>query len=276
MTSHLLKLVFPQWQGSGDRRYTYHGARLIRDRLLKAGEYEEVPVNLDDIQLENGIKGHGQILNQLKTANEIVGRSDPEKIFLIGGDCGTELAPISYLNKRYGGDLAVVWFDAHGDLNSPATSVTHNFHGMPLRCLLGDGDESLLSHCSSLLTPSQVIMAGTRELDPAEEVFIKEKSLTCASVEDMKSDMGLLVQMITSKGYRNVYAHIDLDVLYPDKYPWVQCPTEGGLDAGELMALLRDLKEELNLVGVSMLELRPAENMDICPLQELTDFCGSL
>jgi arginase len=63
------------------------------------------------------------------------------------------MAPISYLNKLYGGDLAVVWFDAHGDLNSPATSVSQNFHGMPLRCLLGDGEETLKSACFSLLRP---------------------------------------------------------------------------------------------------------------------------
>lgn len=274
MTSKQLNLVFPQWQGSGNRKDTYYGARYIRDNLLDDTAYEEVPVGLDDISgLEYGIRGYRQILCQLDSTCEILQIRKPEKLFLIGGDCGTELAPISYLNKLYGGDLAVVWFDAHGDLNSPATSVSHNFHGMPLRCLLGDGDENLKAGCFSLLRPEQVIMAGTRELDPPEEEYVREKAVSCVTVGDIRSDAGKIAGLIRDKGYHNVYAHIDLDVLYPEKYPWVQCPSENGLDAPELMAALRSLRAGLNLAGISVLELRTVENMDTSPLRELVSFC---
>lgn len=271
-----LTLVFPQWQGSGNRKDTYNGAKYIRDNLLDCAGFDEVPVSLDDIQLENGIKGHRQILGQLRSACDILRRNNPDKVFLVGGDCGTELAPISYLNKRYEGDLAVVWFDAHGDLNSPATTVSNNFHGMPLRCLLDDGDEALKAGCFSLLRPEQVIMAGIRDLDPPEQAFIEEKNIDCATVDDIKDDAGKIARMVQEKGYKNVYVHIDLDVLYPEKHPWVQCPCENGLDAPELMAALAKLKEELNIAGISVLELRPVEKMDTGPLRELIAFCKEI
>lgn len=277
MTPRLLTLVFPQWQGSGDRRDTYHGALYLRDKLLAGQALEEVPVSLDAIsETERGIRGYKQILQQLRAAGEILERARPDRIFLAGGDCGTELAPISHLNRRYGGDLAVLWFDAHGDLNSPATSVTGNFHGMPLRCLLGDGDEALVGGCFALLRPEQVIMAGTRELDPPEEAFIRETSIGCVTVGELRADPRSLVRLVEAKGYGNVYVHIDLDVLYPDKYPWVQCPCENGLDAAELLETLAELKKAFNVAGISVLELRPVGQMDDRPLKELVRFCQSL
>ena len=271
-----LTLVFPQWQGSGNRKDTYYGAMYIRDNLLDGAGREEVPVGLDNVPQEHGIRGYRQILGQLESACNILCRNNPDKVFLVGGDCGTELAPVSYLNNQYDGDLAVVWFDAHGDLNSPATTVSNNFHGMPLRCLLGDGDEALKDRCFSLLRPEQVIMAGIRELDPPEQAFIEEKSIDCATVDDIKKDAGKIVRMVREKGYRNVYVHIDLDVLYPEKHPWVQCPCENGLDTPELMAALASLKKELNVVGISVLELQPVEKMEISPLRELIDFCADI
>ena len=62
--------------------------------------------------------------------------SAPDIVVTVGGTCGVEAAPVAYLNERYDGNLAVVWFDGHGDLNSPATSPSGHFHGMVLRTLL--------------------------------------------------------------------------------------------------------------------------------------------
>ena len=58
---------------------------------------------------------------------------------MIGGTCGAEIAPVAYLNNHYESDLAILWFDAHGDLNTPKTSLSGHFHGMVLRTLLGEG-----------------------------------------------------------------------------------------------------------------------------------------
>ncbi len=277
MPSRLLRLAFPQWQGSGKRKYVYHGAKLISEELLDGAPYEEVMVSLDeDIELERGMWGYRQIHDQLADACEIIRKAKPEKIFLIGGDCGTEVAPISYLNMRYGGDLAVLWLDAHGDLNSPSTSVSNNFHGMPLRCLLGDGEESLVKQCFSILSPSQVIMGGLRSLDPPEAEFIEKYEIPCLTVSDIEADVEKVSRLIDAKGFHNLYVHIDLDVLDSEKCPWGLCRTPDGMDDNALMVLLRDLKTKLNLVGISIVELRPIENMDLDPLRELVNICNEI
>jgi arginase len=277
MSSGFLRLIFPQWQGSGKRKYVYYGAGLVRELLPAGAQYEEVPVSLeDDIRLEKGIWGYRQIFDQLASACDIIGKAGPDKIFLIGGDCGTEVAPVSYLNKRYNGDLAVLWLDAHGDLNSPTTSVTGNFHGMPLRSLLGDGEESLLGLSFSTLQPSQVIMGGLRDVDPPEADYIRINGISVLTVRDIEGDVENASRLIREKGFRNMYVHIDLDVLDSGKCPWALCITPDGIDTDMLMALLRDLKAKLNVVGISIVELRPVENMDLAPLEDLVDIAGSL
>jgi arginase len=275
--SGLLRLVFPQWQGSGKRKYVYFGSKLICEQLPAGAQSEEVPVSLaDDIRLEKGMWGYRQIYDQLVNARQIIQRDKPEKIFLIGGDCGTEVAPVSYLNKLYDGDLAVLWLDAHGDLNSPATSVTGNFHGMPLRCLLGDGEESLVKLCFSTLSPAQVVMGGLREVDPPEAEFLKMNNISVLTVGDIESDVENVSRLLFEKGFRNLYVHIDLDVLDSGKCPRALCLTPDGLDSGVLMALLQDLKKKHNVVGMSIVELRSLEGMDTRPLGELVDFGNAL
>jgi arginase len=245
--------------------------------MLTEAPYEEVEMCLDDdIKLENGIWGYRQICDQLKNACDTIIKTSPERIFLIGGDCGTELAPVSYLNKLYGGDLAVLWLDAHGDLNSPSTSSSHNFHGMPLRSLLGDGDEAIVGQCFSILQPSQVIMGGIRDLDPPEADFIRKNSTSVLTVSDIESDVEKVSRLIEAKGFHHVYVHIDLDVLDSGKCPWALCLTPDGIDTSALIALICDLKSKLDVVGISIVELRPTENMDMDPLWELVSICKDL
>lgn len=102
-----------------------------------------------------GTLGYKEVLKQLKNACTLIDGVKPDTIFTVGGDCGVELLSVSYLNKRYNGALAVIWFDAHGDLNTPASSPIKKFHGMPLRALLGEGDEEIVRQCFSKLKAGQ-------------------------------------------------------------------------------------------------------------------------
>ena len=70
--------------------------------------------------------------------------------------------------------------------------------------------------------------------------------------------------------------HIDLDVLDSGKCPWALCLTPDGMGTEVLMALIKDLKPKLNVVGISIVELRPTENMDLKPLKELIDICHDI
>ena len=89
-------------------------------------------------------------------------RELPDRPLVLGGCCCAHVGAVRELARRHG-RLAVVWIDAHGDLNSPASSPSGNAWGMPLRMLIDAGD----------VDPKDVTLLGARSLDPPEEAFIE-------------------------------------------------------------------------------------------------------
>jgi arginase family enzyme len=100
----------------------------------------------------------------------------PARVFTVAGTCGAEAAPVAYMAGRYDG-LGAVWFDAHGDLNTPASSPSGHFHGMVLRTLLGDGPHEFTDHIAHPLDPGRVLVAGARDLDGAERDYIESAGI---------------------------------------------------------------------------------------------------
>ncbi|MET8864183.1 arginase family protein [Nonomuraea sp. NPDC004580] len=149
----------PQWRGSGapTAERLKEGARLLAD-MVGAGQRVRVAVE-DDLVTTAA---------RVRTALEEVSEGF---VVTTGGDCGAELEPVAAARRRYGDRLVVVWFDAHGDLNTPVSSPSGAYHGMVLRALTGDGPVGLVA--GDPLTPRQIVLAGARDLDAAEESFIK-------------------------------------------------------------------------------------------------------
>lgn len=268
MFAECLRLWFPQWQGSGNTLELHKGALEIRDALLRPYGFTRIEVGTDTgLAVEHDILGYGPIRRQLQSAVDVISRQNPERVFTVGGGCGVELAPVSYLNQYYGGDLAVVWFDAHGDLNTPESSRSKLFHGMPLRTLLGEGDEAIVGQCVSHLVPGQVILSGCRELDPEEETYVRRYD-----VPVLDGDMASLMDAIEVKGSTNLYIHVDLDVLDPVYFPSVMCPVGGGITMEELMETLWTLKDAYNIVGFSVTEYAPGYDADVERLRDIIEY----
>ncbi|MCP3135933.1 arginase family protein [Pyxidicoccus sp. QH1ED-7-1] len=255
-----LGLFFPQWQGAGEVPALETGARRLRARLDGTGPWLEVEVpSLHPLRREDGLWGRGELLGQLGAARRLLETARPARVLTIGGDCGVEVAPVTYLNARLGGDLAVVWFDAHADLNTPDSSPSGMFHGMPLRVLLGEGDAAFVEGARPHLQPRQVFLAGVRELDPPEADFIRAHALRRFTPAELVSRPEALAQALREEGFHHVYVHMDLDVTDPGELPDVACPTPHGLALATLVSQVRALRETLTLVGASIVEYAPAE-----------------
>lgn len=266
-----VRLLFTQWQGSGTYKDLYYGAMEIKDKYLLNSEYKQVDVSLcENIVEKNSILGYDIILGQLQNAVRVLLEKDYQRIFTIGGDCAVELAPVSYLNKKYNGDMAVIWFDAHGDLNTPSSSPSKKFHGMPLRTLLGEGDEQIIRQCFSKLTIEQIILAGCRELDFPEQQYIDKNNISLVGVESIVSS-DMLTDIVKAKGYKNVYIHLDLDVLDPGCFPAVMCPTCNGLSIDNLTGTIKKLNENFNVVGFSIVEYIAGKGECIDELKKIID-----
>ncbi|WP_110946071.1 arginase family protein [Streptomyces avicenniae] len=172
----------------------------------------------------------------------------------VGGDCGVELAPIERARRQHGDGLTVVWFDAHGDLNTPASSASGAFHGMVLRTLLGDGPAALSP--TEPLSSGQVVLAGVRALDPPEARFVADRAIRHVSVAEMSTPAALLAA-VTATGAEAVYVHIDLDVLDPATFSAVGVPEPDGLSPRELTDAVRALGTRFKIAGIGLTEHQP-------------------
>ncbi len=267
-----MKLLFPQWQGSVEDKNLYTGVQLIKEELLKNVDLEEIQVSLiDNLVQKNNIIGYDVIYEQLNKAVKTIDKTSPEKIFLIGGDCSTEIAPVTYLNKKLDGDLYLLWLDAHGDLNTPESSPSKAFHGMPLRTILGEGNPAILDLCYSALSPNQLSFAGARDFDQAEIDYIEANNIINLSVAEIKNNK-IDLNYIKDKGYNNIYIHLDLDAMDPKFFPDLMLPVEKGFDFETVFKFIKDLKSKYNVVGFSIQEFSPKNKKNVKLLKELVDF----
>jgi arginase len=257
-----LRLLFPQWQGSGhERARALHGGATSLKPFLPT---DTVEVEIEDVDTEtsNKILRYADIILNAEEALELIQKATPKKLVTIGGDCGVDAAPVTYLNSIYK-DLAVVWIDTHGDLNTPESSPSKAFHGMVLRTILGEGDATLLEKLPSRLSPDQIFLAGVREFDPPELSYTEENRLKLFGIKDLETNQDALVEVMQARGFKNLHIHLDLDVLDKNEFASTCYPTANGLSVEGLLKLLALLQKDMNVVGFTMTEFAPVNKADI-------------
>ena len=173
----------------------------------------------------------------------------------IGGDCGIALAPVEHALATTGGDLAVVWFDAHPDLNTLESSPSGAFSGMVLRTLLGDGLAALVP--SVPLAADRLVLAGVRSVDDQEDAYLAGSGITRLDVAELETADGL-VAAVGATGAASVYLHIDLDVLDPAEIDGVGEPVPFGLSVAQLVQAIRAVKARYPLAGASIAGFSPS------------------
>ena len=246
--------VIPEWQGSGSSRAMRlaDGADHIRAELpVKATTVIAVPPEAGSDE-GSGILRLSS-LRAVRDATSAALKTAADRPIIIGGDCGIDLAGIQHArasNER----LAVIWLDAHADLNTATSSPSGAFHGMVLRTLLGDGPEVLLS--GEPIDAATLILAGTRALDNAELVFIEEAPLTMISPENLSADS--IRTALQNCGATAVYLHVDLDILDPAEFASIGYPEPFGVSVLTLLEVIAAAKATLPLVGAAVTEFAPA------------------
>jgi arginase len=170
----------------------------------------------------------------------------PRRPLVLGGCCCAHVGAVRGLAAR-GARVAVVWLDAHGDLNTFETSPSGNEWGMPLRMLLDDG----------VVRAADVALVGARSLDPPEAEYLRETGI------DDDVDRALV-------GTDALYVALDLDVLEPGELP-VFVPEPAGETAAELEERLRGLAARRRPAGVGLTGLLPEADPAV-----LTRFAAAL
>jgi arginase len=255
-------LMVPQWQGSSSSR----AMQLMDGAAAIAGDLPSSATTTVDVPMEAG-ESLGTGVQRLSSIAAIRDRAvaaltelsaiGDGTIVTIGGDCGVELASVGHaVASREPGSVALVWLDAHGDLNTPDTSPSGAFHGMVVRAILGEAPEPLAAAGRAKLTTGSLVLAGTRELDEPEAAFVDEEGIRVLPPERLHTP-DELVTAVESTGATAVYIHVDLDVLDPGAISGVQFPEPFGLVPDELVAAIVALRSRFELAGAGITEFAP-------------------
>jgi arginase len=136
----------------------------------------------------------------------------------------------------------VLWYDAHGDFNTPETSPSGFLGGMPLAAMVGTGNQDAVDAIGLELVPeNKVILTDGRDLDPEEAELVNNSDIiheiNLSAVDAMRWDDPL-------------YIHFDADIIHLDDYPAVSYPAEGGPSLSESLASLRNAVQNNMVAGI--------------------------
>ncbi|MFS4448659.1 arginase family protein [Maribacter sp. 2307UL18-2] len=262
-----MKIYFPQWQGSGTGKNIALGAATIleslNDNSFKQISLSAIKAGVDGQKAHN-INNYSAIVEQLERLQSEIDKGNPDTLQIIGGDCGLEIVPVSYLNKKYP-NLGVIWFDAHADINRPCDSVSCNFHGMPLRTLLGEGVPEMNALLASTLAPSQIHYVGLRDIDQPEQTRIEEDNIYAPKTFDPQA----LVKTLEAKTITKLYLHFDFDCLDPKAYEKTYYQVPNGLSISEAEVGIQTLKDRFEIVGASVLESVTPQVSELKPIENI-------
>jgi arginase len=176
-----------------------------------------------------------------------------------GGDHSIAVSTLSAFSSVFQ-EGCVLWIDAHADLNTPESSLTGNFHGMPLSLLLGIGSHpgECVNSFWSTLRPSQLIYFGLRDLDPYEKYLIKYYGITSFFKDELESHWDDCVRRLLRKiGSKPLHISFDIDAVDPLIAPSTGVPSIGGLNWRQISKLLKQFKFKEQLRSLDIVEINP-------------------
>jgi arginase len=180
---------------------------------------------------------------------------------VLGGDHSVALGSLGGL-ARACGPGGVLWLDAHGDLNRPATSPSGNVHGMPLAAALGLAGDEFASDAYRLpaVEPRRVALVGVRSLDPGERELLAEldaRVFTMSDLDRMGVEAALREALDHVAGDGFVHVSLDMDVLDPEVAPGVGTPVRGGLSYREAHLAMELVAEARVATSLEVVEVNP-------------------
>jgi len=170
---------------------------------------------------------------------------------LLAGECSVGLTTLPTV-LRHRPDAVVLWLDAHGDFNTPDTTLTRSLSGMSLAGASGQWNAGLTA---DVVPEDRVVLAGVRDLDPEERKLLERSDVTVIG----SSPIETLVAVKNALNGAPVYIHLDLDVLDPAIFP-AREPAPGGLAPEKLFDLLEAVTSDCELVGTEVTTFEAPED----------------
>lgn len=271
-------LGVPMDLGSGRRGVDMGPSALriagLEERLRDLGHTVVDGGNLDIKIMEeiNAGDARARYLKEILRATAALARRT-EKIvsrghfpLILGGDHSIAIGSITGIaavarkkRKRIG----LLWIDAHGDINTPATTPSGNIHGMSLAALLGLGPRELANvdgHPGKIL-PAHTALVGVRSLDEGERTHLRQLGVHVYTMSDVDRQgihrvMKKALAHVT-RGTAYLHVSVDLDAVDPTVAPGVGTPVKGGLDYREAHLIMESVAESGKMTSMEIVEVNP-------------------
>lgn len=282
-TKEIAIIRVPLWYGC-ERRGVEMAPALLSE-ALKTSEFkqnivEEIDIPIPEIQADSSIDIHTQYINPVvevskRLASIVAQQLEQGRLVLtIGGDHAIGLGTVSGSLKQ-DENVGVIWFDAHGDMNTEATSPTGHIHGMPTAALMGLCKSELNEVANPYLKPENIFWIGARSMDEGEQEFAKKLHLNIYPTKHihnvgMRAVMLDILEKMKRQGIQHIHLSFDVDAFDPTIFPATGVPVRNGLwmdDFDEFAALLPTLPElsAIDIVEYNpLLEIAEQSSKEIC------------
>jgi len=184
---------------------------------------------------------------------------------VVGGDHSCAIGTWSGVHRALAqkGPLGLIWIDAHMDSHTFATTPSGQIHGMPLACLLGQGETALttIDGPQAKLRPEHVCLIGVRSYEAGEAALLHRLGVRVFAMDEVRrrglAEVFDAALAIVRHGTAAFGVSVDLDALDPEEEPGVGTPVPGGLRRAELAAALSRLRGDTAFVAMEIVEYNP-------------------
>ncbi|WP_018131485.1 arginase [Effusibacillus pohliae] len=242
----------------------------LQERINRLG-YEVVDLGNVNVPTPESHRVQNQKLKYLpeivtvsnEVAERVAGEVQAGRLpIILGGDHSISIGSVAGVAKAVR-NLGVIWFDAHGDMNTEETTPSGNIHGMPLAVSLGMGHPDLtqVAGFQPKVQAKNVVLVGARSIDPDERTLIKRSGITVFDMQQIdKRGMSAVMEeaiQIASQGTDGVHLSLDLDAFDPREAPGVGTPVLGGVTYREGHLAMEMLAAANVLTSVDVVEVNP-------------------
>jgi len=193
---------------------------------------------------------------------------------VLSGNCISTVGALAGVGVR---DLALLWFDAHGDFNTPDSTSTGFLDGMALSVACGGSWTALAATIPGFapLDPARVVLAGARDFDPGERERFEKAGGSVAGAAAVGHDNGRAVLLRLQERASRLYIHLDLDVLDPKDGAANHYAVPGGLERTRVSAILEQARATMAIAGLTLSAYDPAGDPDRAVLTAGIEFAAA-
>ncbi len=204
----------------------------------------------------NDLVAHWKLLRSVRQKSIEVLKGQGQ-LLVLGGDHSVAIGTIQAALLR-APNARVVWFDAHGDINTPDSSPSGNLHGMPLAALLGLFDHPLDD--GPRLRPENLLLIGVRELDPPEREIIERLKINIVTSNEINISPARATESLSkwlSHSNEAIHLSFDIDCLDPLDAPSTGLTIANGLRLAEACSLVNLIARTGLVRSIDLVEFNP-------------------